>query len=132
MRCPEHGVVTASAPWAEPNSRFTAMFEALPNRLVEGGIHLGGIKVRRQEHKAPMAEGREDLEGSKYERPYDQANRMLEKRRKFSQLREIALKTARAWAIEELAMSLWGYAGPGRARPGNGGYRGPCVVVSNR
>ena len=25
----EHGVVTTSVPWAEPNSGFTAMFEAL-------------------------------------------------------------------------------------------------------
>ena len=29
MKCPEHGVVTTSVPWAEPNSGFTAMFEAL-------------------------------------------------------------------------------------------------------
>ena len=36
-------------------------------------------RVRRQEHKAPMAEGREDLQGSKYDRLYDQANRMPEK-----------------------------------------------------
>ena len=29
VECPEHGVVTTSVPWAEPNSGFTAMFEAL-------------------------------------------------------------------------------------------------------
>ncbi len=29
VECPEHGVMTTSAPWAEPNSDFTAMFEAL-------------------------------------------------------------------------------------------------------
>ena len=29
VKCPEHGVVTTSVPWAEPNSGFTAMFEAL-------------------------------------------------------------------------------------------------------
>ena len=26
-KCPEHGVVTASVPWAEPGSRFTRVFE---------------------------------------------------------------------------------------------------------
>nr|VFJ93868.1 MAG: zinc-finger of transposase IS204/IS1001/IS1096/IS1165 [Candidatus Kentron sp. LFY] len=29
VECPEHGVVTTWVPWAEPNSGFTAMFEAL-------------------------------------------------------------------------------------------------------
>ena len=27
IRCPEHGVVTMRVPWAEPNARFTMMFE---------------------------------------------------------------------------------------------------------
>nr|VFK38921.1 MAG: hypothetical protein BECKTC1821E_GA0114239_100330 [Candidatus Kentron sp. TC] len=58
------------------------------------------MKVRRRGYKAPMAEGREDLQGSKYDRLCDQANRMPEKRLNFRQLRESALKTARAWAIE--------------------------------
>ena len=79
-----------------------------------------------------MAEGREDLQGSRYDRLCDQANRMPEKRRNFMWLRESALKTARTWAIENWPCRLWGYAGAGRARLGNGGYRGPCVVVSNR
>lgn len=29
VKCPEHGVVTVSVPWAEPGSGFTALFEAL-------------------------------------------------------------------------------------------------------
>lgn len=29
VRCDEHGVLQIEAPWAEPNSRFTAMFESL-------------------------------------------------------------------------------------------------------
>jgi transposase len=29
LSCPEHGVVQAAVPWAEPGSRFTALFEAL-------------------------------------------------------------------------------------------------------
>lgn len=29
VKCPDHGVLQARLPWAEPSSRFTAMFEAL-------------------------------------------------------------------------------------------------------
>ena len=29
VECPEHGVLTAKVPWAEPGSGFTALFEAL-------------------------------------------------------------------------------------------------------
>ena len=29
VKCEAHGVVTASMPWAEPGSGFTALFEAL-------------------------------------------------------------------------------------------------------
>lgn len=243
VECPEHGVVTTSVPWAEPNSGFTAMFEALVidwlqeattsavsrlmglswnaidgimQRAVKRGLarrgeirarHLGvdetafkkrhdyvtivsdqstgkvlhvgsdrkkaGLKqwyeslpkshlqaiesvsmdmwpafinatlesvpgaeekiafdkfhvakylgeavdkVRRQEHKALMAEGREDLKGSKYDWLYNQANMTPEKRRDFRALRDSALKTARAWAIKELAMSLWGYVSKTWAR----------------
>ena len=29
VKCPEHGVVQASLPWAEPMSRFTTLFERL-------------------------------------------------------------------------------------------------------
>ncbi|NNE33717.1 MAG: ISL3 family transposase [Rhodothermales bacterium] len=29
MRCPEHGIRQVEVPWAEPGSRFTALFEAL-------------------------------------------------------------------------------------------------------
>ena len=47
-----------------------------------------------------MAEGREDLQGSRYDRLCDQANRIPEKRPNFRRLRDSALKTARAWAIE--------------------------------
>nr|VFK50422.1 MAG: hypothetical protein BECKTC1821D_GA0114238_11038 [Candidatus Kentron sp. TC] len=47
-----------------------------------------------------MAEGREGLQGSRYDRLCDQANRTPEKRPNFRRLRDSALKTARAWAIE--------------------------------
>ncbi len=34
-QCPEHGVVTATVPWAEPHGRFTLMFEAFAVAVIE-------------------------------------------------------------------------------------------------
>jgi len=66
-------------------------------------------KVRRQEHKKLMAEGRSDLKGTKYDWLYNPQNMSRRQKLRFKVLRESTLKTARAWAIKELAMSLWGY-----------------------
>lgn len=73
--------------------------------------YLGGAvdKVRRQEHKALMADGYDDLKGSKYHWLYNPKNMTYKQKRRFAALRNSALKTARAWAIKELAMSLWHY-----------------------
>lgn len=73
-------------------------------------------KVRRQENKLLVKAGDEQLKGSKYlwlrhpDRLSDEAWQA------FEPLRESALKTARAWAIKELAMSLWRYRTRGWAR----------------
>nr|VFK26069.1 MAG: Transposase [Candidatus Kentron sp. LPFa]VFK36872.1 MAG: Transposase [Candidatus Kentron sp. LPFa] len=56
-----------------------------------------------------MAEGRDDLKGSKYTWQYNPQNMSARQWRDFKSLRESALKTARAWAIKDLAMSLWHY-----------------------
>ena len=42
VKCPEHGVVTTTVPWAEPNSGFTALFEALVIDWLKEASHLGG------------------------------------------------------------------------------------------
>jgi len=75
-------------------------------------------KVRRQEHKALMAEGYEDLKGSKYDWLYNPENMTRKQQRRFKALRDSTLKTARAWAIKELAMSLWHYVSKTWARKG--------------
>ena len=75
-------------------------------------------KVRRQEHKALLAEGHEDLKGSKYDWLYSPQNMTHKQKRRFKALRESTLKTARAWAIKELAMSLWHYVSKTWARKG--------------
>jgi len=66
-------------------------------------------KVRRHEHKALMAEGIDDLKGSKYDWLYNPENMTRKQKKRFSNLRDSSLKTARAWVIKEMAMSLWNY-----------------------
>lgn len=75
-------------------------------------------KVRRQEHKALMAEGYEDLKGSKYDWLYNPENMTSKQQKRFKALRDSTLKTARAWAIKELAMSRWHYVSKTWARKG--------------
>lgn len=75
-------------------------------------------KVRAQEHKALMKEGCGLLTGSKYDWLYNPANMTQKRKRGFKALRESTLKTARAWAIKELAMSLWNYVSKTWARKG--------------
>ena len=73
-------------------------------------------KVRRQENQALLAKGDRQLKGTKYlwlrhpDRLSDDAWQA------FEPLRDSALKTARAWAIKELAMSLWSYRTRGWAQ----------------
>lgn len=38
--CPEHGVGTVRAPWAEPNSRFTLLFEAFAVQVIQASRSL--------------------------------------------------------------------------------------------
>lgn len=66
-------------------------------------------KVRKQEHKALMSEGWEDLKGTKYDWLSNLKNLSRKRQREFKVLRESTLKTARAWAIKALAMRLWDF-----------------------
>jgi transposase len=64
-------------------------------------------QVRRQEHKMLMAQGDETLKGSKHDWLYNLKNMTLKRKRQFKALRESTLQTVRAWAIKQLARSLW-------------------------
>ncbi len=80
-------------------------------------MHLGEAvdKVRRQEHKQLTGRGDETLKGTKYlwlrnpEKMKDEDWWSLEG------LKDCALRTARAWAIKEFAMTLWDYVSRGWA-----------------
>ncbi len=65
-----------------------------------------------------MTEGYEDLKGNKYDRLYNPENITRRQKLRFKALRDSSLKTARAWAIKEFAMSLWHYVSKTWARKG--------------
>jgi transposase len=73
--------------------------------------HLGdGVdRVRKNEHRALTSEGDTTLAKTKYLWLTNPANMKQGKRREFAALRASSLKTARAWAIKEMAMGLWHY-----------------------
>lgn len=66
-------------------------------------------KVRRAEHKALRQLGCDDLTKTKYLWLRNRAHMSPKQRRQFTPLRHSTLRTARAWAIKEFAMSLWDY-----------------------
>ncbi len=80
--------------------------------------HLGKAvdQVRRQENKALLAQDDDQLKGTKYFWLWNPDHLSEERWQEFEPLRESTLKTARAWAIKELAMTLWRYRRRGWAR----------------
>ena len=73
--------------------------------------HLGEAvdKVRRQENRTLGAAGDDRLAGTRYDWLRNRAAMEPEDRRAFDQFRHSELKTARAWALKETAMSLFNY-----------------------
>jgi transposase len=71
--------------------------------------HLGKAVdlVRRQEHRARMAQGDPILKGTKYRWLESPKDRTWSAARAFNLLREIATRVGRAWALREAAMALW-------------------------
>lgn len=45
VKCPDHGVRQARVPWAEPNSRFTLLFEALAIAVLKEATVSGAAKL---------------------------------------------------------------------------------------
>lgn len=81
-------------------------------------------KVRRQEHRQLMADGSDLLKGSKYAWLSRPENMTRDQRRHFLALRASTLKTARAWAIKEMAMGQWHYSSRTWARKAWHGWLG--------
>lgn len=78
----------------------------------------GVDRVRREEHRRLLAEGDEVLKGSKYQWLTNPHNMSRKQKAHFAALRDSHLKTARAWAMKEMAMDLWAYRSRGWAVKG--------------
>lgn len=72
--------------------------------------------VRRKENKERRAQGDERLVGTRYDWLHNPTTMDPKDRREFAALRDSELKTARAWALKETAMSLYNYVYEGPAR----------------
>jgi transposase len=73
--------------------------------------HLGDAvdKVRREEHRELKEAEDGTLTGTKYLWLRNPEKMTSTAWAKLNELRDSALRTARAWALKELAMTLWGY-----------------------
>jgi len=79
--------------------------------------HMGKAvdDVRKKEHRALKQMGNETLTGSKYLWLYGEENLPEKHEQRFSVLKQMNLKTARAWAIKESLRDLWSYTRKGWA-----------------
>lgn len=79
--------------------------------------HLGDAvdKVRREEHRELQEVEDRTLTGTKYLWLRNPEKMTSAAWAKLEALRDSALRTARAWALKEMAMTLWGYARRGWA-----------------
>ena len=73
-------------------------------------------EVRRKENKTLKAQGDERLVGTRYDWLRNPLGMDPTDRRAFAALRNSELKTARAWALKETAMGLYGYRSAAWAR----------------
>jgi transposase len=73
--------------------------------------HLGEAvdQVRRKENKILKARGDDRLAGTRYDWLRNPTGMERKDRVEFAKLRKSNLKTARAWALKETAMALYGY-----------------------
>lgn len=75
----------------------------------------GVDKVRRGEHRQLLSAGDCTLKGSKYQWLRNPKNMSRAQTNEFAVLRDSHLKTARAWAMKEMAMAIWRYRSKGWA-----------------
>lgn len=80
--------------------------------------HLGDAvdKVRRREHRDLSKTGRKDLKGTKYLWLRNSEKMNPCQWSQIRTLRQSTLRTAEAWSVKELAMSLWNYSSRSWAR----------------
>ena len=101
--------------WPAYINTVRAHLEDADQKICFDKFHVAGYlgaavdQVRRQEHRQLSQQGDTLLKNSRYYWLENPDAMSLKRWREFEHLRESALKTARAWAIKEHAMSLWHY-----------------------
>jgi len=97
----------------------TSTLEHVPeaaSKICLDRFHVAGYfgkavnEVRKREHRDLTTEGDDTLKGTKYDWLRTSAKIDNRGRRSFMAIARSALKTARAWALKEMAHSLWNYA----------------------
>ncbi|MYJ45361.1 MAG: ISL3 family transposase, partial [Rhodothermaceae bacterium] len=89
-----------------PNAELKICFDRFH---VSKALGTAVDKVRRHEHKQLRANADLTLTGTKYTWLKSPPNMSMKQKRAFHALRTSTLKTARAWAIKEMARNLWHY-----------------------
>lgn len=89
-----------------PNAREKIVFDRYH---IMQHMNTGVDTVRKEEHRRLCADGIDVLTGTKYLWLYAEENVPEKMRKQFGLLREMNLKTARAWAIKESLRGLWDY-----------------------
>lgn len=115
--CPEDWISSvktlAMDMWGPYISAATAHLPEPHTKIVFDKFHVAKLlvdavdRVRREEHRALRAEGDDRLNKSRYLWLRNPDHMTVEQEARFEDLRSSSLKTARAWAIKELAMTLW-------------------------
>lgn len=102
--------------WPAYISTVRAHVEDADRKICFDKFHVAGYlgaavdQVRRQEHRQLNQQGDTRLKKTRYYWLENPDAMSLKRWREFESLRESSLKTARAWAIKEHAMSLWHYS----------------------
>ena len=99
--------------WGPYISAASEHLERPLERIVFDKFHVAKLlgdavdRVRRQEHRDLRSRGDNRLNRTRYDWLRNPDHMTPEQSARFEDLRHSALKTARAWAIKELAMTVW-------------------------
>jgi transposase len=97
--------VKATTEWV-PLSGLRIVFDRFH---IMGHLNKAVDAVRRQEHRQLSAQANDLLKGTKYWWLYAEENVPDKHRAAFQSLRDLNLRTSRAWAIKETLRDLWNY-----------------------
>lgn len=108
--------------WDPYVASVTAHLPAASRKIVFDKFHIAQHlsdavdKVRREENAELRSQGDDTLAGTKYHWLRHPAHFTAEAWRQFRELRNSTLRTARAWALKEIGMTLFSYRYVGAAR----------------